>query len=188
MEQWKAIEGFEGLYEVSNYGNVRSLGFDKWHKGKMLKPHLDGKKNYLQICLHKDKKLYRKQIHRLVAETFIPNNKNLPVVNHKNEIKTDNKAENLEWCTVQYNSVYGSARYRNIISRTKNNSRNSEVPVLMLDLNDNIIKEFRSCYDASRYTGLSRTIIRTCCLGNKRNKTAGGFKWKYKKDYESNIQ
>ena len=187
MEHWKEIKGYEGLYMVSNLGNVKSLGSDKWHKGKILNPHLDGKKNYLLVGLHKNGKLFHKQVHRLVAETFISNPNNYPVVNHKDECKTNNNVENLDWCTIKYNSTYGNARFKNVISRTKNKSKNSEKPILMLDLNGNVIREFRSCYDASRFTGLSRTIIRYCCIGNKRNKTAGGYKWKYKESYESNI-
>ena len=193
-EIWKDVQNFEGLYQVSNLGRVRSLDRKKWGgkvfytlKGRILKPKLDGKGNYLQICFHKDGKTYHKQIHQLVAGEFLKNPNNYPCINHKNEIKTDNRAENLEWCSYSYNALYGNARFKNVISRTKNKSKNSEKPILMIDLNGNVIREFRSCYDASRFTGLSRTIIRYCCIGNKRNKTAGGYKWKYKESYESNI-
>lgn len=185
-EKWKSVTGFVGLYEISNFGRIRSLCSDKWHKGKILKPHLDGKGNYLSIILHKNKSTFHKQIHRIVAEEFIPNPHNYPCVNHKDEVKTNNNAMNLEWCTYSYNATYGSARYKNVISRTKNKSKNAERAVLMMDKNNNVLREFRSGYEAQRHTNISRVGIRKCCIGEYRQ--AGGYIWKYKEDYESNIQ
>ena len=95
-EIWKDIEGYEGLYQVSNLGRVKSLGVDKWHKGRVIKPQFDGLKHYLFVQLYKNKKSKRFNIHRLVAKAFIPNPNNLPQVNHKDEVKTNNNARNLE--------------------------------------------------------------------------------------------
>ena len=106
-ELWKDIDGFEGKYAVSNLGNVysyklkRNLKFNKNRSG-----------NYVGVVLFKEGKQYRFQVHRLVAQAFIPNPKNLPQVNHKNEIQNDNRVENLEWCTQQYNSTYNNIHKR----------------------------------------------------------------------------
>lgn len=112
-EIWKDIRGFEGRYQVSNMGQVRSL--DRWSlsehpyiiKGRMLKLSLNKGKGYVRVSLsggHRDYKHY--EVHRLVALHFVPGYKEGLVVNHKNEVKTDNRAENLEWCTYQYNLNY----------------------------------------------------------------------------------
>lgn len=114
MEIWKAIKDYEGLYEVSNLGRIKSL--ERYVKGVyglrfnkecILKPRVDGN-GYLECCLWKNNKQRQLLIHRLVAEAFIPNPDNLPQVNHINEDKTDNRVENLEWCTASYNLRYGS--------------------------------------------------------------------------------
>ena len=110
MEIWKDIKGYEGLYQVSNKGRVKSLGNNKAKKEKILslKPSNDG---YIRVCLCKNGKEKPFYVHRLVAEAFLPNPDNLPVVNHKIddfEHRSDNRVENLEWCTVEYNNNYGS--------------------------------------------------------------------------------
>ena len=111
MEIWKSIKGYEGLYEVSNLGNVRSVDRTvntalnhgtRIVKGKIIKPILTNK-GYFQVCLSKECKLKYASIHRLVAEAFIDNPENLPVVNHKDGNKLNNRVDNLEWCTYQYN-------------------------------------------------------------------------------------
>lgn len=184
-EIWKDVVGYEGLYQVSNIGRVRSLGHDKWHKGRILKPIIDGKGAYFYVGLFKNGKRKGESIHRIVATAFIPNPKNLPCVNHKDENKQNNKAENLEWCDYSYNATYGEARFKNVIQRTKNNSRNRELPVLMKDENGNIIARFRSCFEASRVMGVSRVTIRRCCINrrNGKNHHAGGYCF----EYDSNL-
>jgi hypothetical protein len=193
-EIWKDIEGFEGVYQVSNLGRVRSLGFDRWHKGKILKPSFDSKMNYLFVGLHKNGKTTQRNIHRLVAEAFIQNPNNLPCVNHINEVKTDNRAINLEWCTVEYNSNYGNAKKNMIDSRRKNNNQEEinkkikdtkkrnqsfscEKPVAQYTMNGTFIARYESATDAERKTGISRGGIQRCCIG--RYLQAKGFIWKY---------
>ena len=100
-EIWKNIEGYEGKYQVSNLGRVKSIIGQE----KVLHPkkHRNG---HLQIGLHKDKKRKTMYIHRLVAQAFIPNPDNLPCVNHKDENPNNNNVDNLEWCTQKYNCNY----------------------------------------------------------------------------------
>ncbi len=106
-EIWKDIEGYEGLYQVSNLGDVRSLKYAGGNKVKILKQgNVNG---YKRVSLHKNNKQKNYFVHRLVAMTFIPNPNNLPLVNHKDENKTNNSVDNLEWCTQKYNINYGSA-------------------------------------------------------------------------------
>ena len=107
MEIWKDIEGYEGLYQVSNKGRIKSLNYRRTGKERVLSssPTSSG---YLVVCLYKNKKPKPFLIHRLVAEAFIPNSDNLPEVNHKDENKLNNRVENLEWCDREYNINYGN--------------------------------------------------------------------------------
>lgn len=112
-EVWKPIKGFEGKYEVSNLGRVKSLpkytysrGYPQLRKEKILKPRYVGRKRcYAAVALN-DGHSYK--VHRLVAQTFIPNPDNLPLVNHKDENPYNNRVDNLEWCTNQYNCQYSA--------------------------------------------------------------------------------
>lgn len=104
-EIWKDVPGYEGLYQVSSIGNVRSLNYRGLGKVATLKPAPD-KKGYLHVNLSKDGKNTTCQIHRLVAVAFIPNPDELPVVNHKDWNVANNQVGNLEWCTARYNSQY----------------------------------------------------------------------------------
>lgn len=181
-EIWKDIEGYNGLYQISNLGNVKSV--ERYRKGKnnsavyvpeyLLKGKID-KDGYINVALctgkHKTMKFYR--IHRLVAMAFIPNPNNLPVVNHKNEDKQDNRVENLEWCTVQYNTMYGTGRLRTSMKQGR--------AVEQLDLDGNVIETFYSMCVASKMTGVPQPNIHKVCNGDRR--TAGGYKWRYKDEY-----
>ena len=127
MEEWKNVIGYEGLYEVSSYGRVRSLnryveysnGRICLHKGKVLSP-AKNRYGYLVVVLSCNEKRKTITVHRLVAQAFIPNPDDLLEVNHKDEDKTNNNVTNLEWCTAKYNSNYGN-RTKNIVNtRVKN--------------------------------------------------------------------
>lgn len=111
METWKNIEGYEGLYMVSNYGNVKSLDYRHTGKECILKPGTHGN-GYKQVGLYKNREKKKYHIHRLVAETFIPNLYNYPIINHKDENPSNNCVDNLEWCTHEYNMNYGTVKER----------------------------------------------------------------------------
>ena len=114
-EKWKPIVGYEGLYEVSNMGRVRSLDhvdrLGRVIKGKLRKEQKSSN-GYRQVCLSKNGQHKIALIHRLVASAFIDNPKRLPEVNHIDENKTNNIASNLEWCTRKYNNQYGTKPMR----------------------------------------------------------------------------
>ncbi len=107
MEIWKDIKNYEGIYQVSNYGNVKRLYGKGARYERIIKPNTTNK-NYYFVVLCKNGIRNYCRVHRLVAETFIPNPDNLPCVNHKDENKQNNNVENLEWCTIKYNTNYGS--------------------------------------------------------------------------------
>lgn len=107
VEEWRPVVGYENLYEVSDWGNVRSLNYRCSKKIKTLKPFYFSN-GYCGIKLHKENKVKNYLIHRLVAETFIPNPNNEPCVNHIDENITNNVKWNLEWCSQKYNCNYGS--------------------------------------------------------------------------------
>ena len=126
-EIWKDIKGYEGLYQISNYGEVKSLekkaGFST-RKEKILKQHLD-KDGYVKVYLCKNNKVKFLSVHRLIAEAFIPNPNNFPQINHKDENKQNNKIENLEWCTCKYNINYGTRTKRQ--KETIKNERSNKI-------------------------------------------------------------
>lgn len=165
-EYWKDIKGYEGLYQISNLGRLRN------RLGKIMKPYEKYNK-YLFIRLCKNSIYKNFHIHRLVAEAFIENPYNLPQVNHKDEDKSNNCVDNLEWCTAKYNVNYGTG-----LKRAK--SKISK-PVLQYTLDDIFVAEYPSTREASRSTGLPQSHISDCCrLPNI--KKAYGFKWKFKTD------
>lgn len=112
-EIWRSVVGYEGLYEVSSYGRVRSLdrydGRNHFIKGRIMKQNND-RRNYMSIQLCLNGKIKKYFVHRLVAQTFIPNYDNLPEVNHKDENPGNNNVDNLEWCDRSYNINYGTRK------------------------------------------------------------------------------
>ena len=166
MEHWKAIAGFEGIYEISDQGRVKSL---KYGKEKILKPWNDGW-GYLKINLCKDGHVKMLKIHRLVAEAFVQNPNNLDTVNHKDEVKTNNVASNLEWMSQKDNNNYGTRNKRIAEALSKQ--------VQMFDKSTGeLLATFPSLAEAERVTGIDDGNISQCCLGKL--KSAGGYVWKY---------
>lgn len=167
MERWQPIKEYEGLYEVSDKGRVRSLK-RKTTNGKILKPVLD-KDGYLLVSLSKNNHKAHKRVHRLVAETFIENPNNYPVVNHKDECKQNNNVENLEWCTIQYNTLYNGANYRRALSR--------RVPIIAIKDNQKLF--FNSIMDAATTLGVAHYNISGCLHKAKGRKTLKGYRFEY---------
>lgn len=172
MEQeiWKDIVGFEGLYEVSNYGSVRR------YDTKQLKATTLNRYGYPQVNLYKSGKSHLRRVHRLVAIAFIdnPDPIRFDCINHKDENPCNNNANNLEWCDRTYNDNYGGHNARSAISRSK--------AVMQYTLDGKFVKEWLSGTDASRQLSIPQAAINACCLHKPKYNQAGGFLWKYKDD------
>lgn len=173
MEKIKNIKDFEN-YCVDAFGNIYSLNYKRTGRLKKLKQKKD-KDGYLLVNLCNNKKEYTKKVHRLVAETFIPNYKKLPEVNHKNGIKFDNRVENLEWCTRRGNAIH---MYNTGLCKKRFGKNNASSKIVLQIKDGIIVAEFYSTMDAQRETGVLSSSICRCCCG--KYKHAGGFLWKYK--------
>lgn len=176
-EVWRDIPGYKNLYQISDQGRVRSL---KFGKEKILSPGLN-KNGYYHIALCLNGKIRRFFVHRLVAMTFIFNPENKDCVDHINGVRSDNRLENLRFCTKKENSNFPLARKNN--SDSKLNNPKLLKPVLQIDKNTgDVIKEYSSINEASREANVHNSSISHCCSSNskKKQKTAGGFIWKYK--------
>lgn len=170
MSLWKSVVGYEGLYLVSNDGEVYSLpkvvqgAWVQHRKGKLLKKGKRGRKGQPQyefvILLDSEGRYHHESVHRLVAKAFIPNPDNLPEINHKDENSLNNSVDNLEWCSRQYNIDYSKSK-----------------PIIQYE--DGVpIAEYKSISYAGKLTGISRRAINNVLCG--RSNTAGGYSWKYK--------
>ena len=196
-EIWKDVIGYEGLYQVSNLGRVKRIKHTtkKLFFSERIVNQYVNMNGYMMAPLSKDGKDKHKAVHRLVAQAFIPNPDNLPFVNHKDENPLNNHIDNLEWCTVKYNSNYGNSKTRMIESRksnpnyrqsltqgqiTRNKLRctGSEKPVLQFSLQGDFIREWKSLTTVERECGISRAGITRCCNGVY--KQCKGYLWKFK--------
>lgn len=192
MEVWRDIKGYENIYQVSNLGNVKSLSYNKTGKEQLLKQFKD-KYGYLQVHLCKNKIHKKYLVHRLVALAFLPNPNNFPCINHKDENPSNNKVDNIEWCTYSYNINYGTRNKRMIETRRINNPDNEcykriiqtrrinnslgEKPIIQLTKDGVEIARYSGINEAERQTGISNSNIWSCCNGKQ--KSAGGFIWRY---------
>ena len=164
------LKVLNGLYEISNEGNIRSKNYNKTKNTKPIKPF---GKNYLMIALYKNNKKQYRYIHRLVAESFVANINNYKIVNHINGNKKDNRASNLEWCTCKHNI---REAFRLGLSKNKKgvgNGRSKKVKQFTLD--NKFIREWESMRLAEQHLNIKH--IHECCAGKR--KTAGGYKWQY---------
>ena len=161
-EIWKDIKEYEGIYQVSNMGNVRRK------KDNYIFKINKNSRGYRIITLTKNKKEYNLSVHRLVANTFIPNPDNLPQVNHIDGNKMNNKVDNLEWCTQSYNMIHAFKNKLEIKEGKK---------VIQYDLNMNMIKIWNKIIDAEKHLNISHGKISMVC--NKKRKKAGGYIWRY---------
>ena len=198
-EIWKPIMGYEGLYEVSSLGRVRSLDrIDSNNhplKGVILKPYISNS-GYLLVGLYKQQKRNRKLLHRLVAEAFIPNPDNKPEIDHINTIKIDNtvflnedgsinyEKTNLRWTTRKENINNPLTKAKMQINARKpskgkyGKKHHRSKPIIQYDKEGNFIKEWDCANDVERVLGISNKHIGSVCLGKR--KSCGGYIWKYK--------
>lgn len=160
-EIWKTIPGYDGIYEVSSIGRIRN------RFGKILSQDIRKGTGYKYVVLCVNRKMFHANIHRLVAMAFIPNPFNYPIINHINEIKTDNRVENLEWCSYSYNSKVSS----------KNNKLKKKI--YQKDKDGNIIREFESIHAAAEFITNRRDATHICACLKGRGETFKGFRWEY---------
>ena len=192
IEVWKTVisdcEPYEG-YKVSNLGRMMSLNYRNTGKSELMNPYED-KKGYLQVNLSKNGETKTCFVHRIVAETFIPNPENKPHINHKIEGKKgkkinivifnedgtiDKKRTTIEWCTPKENNDYGTRTER--IAKANTNGKCSK-KVLQFTLDGEFIREWPSTKEIERQLGFDNSAVGRCCLGEQ--KTAYGFCWMYK--------
>ena len=184
-EIWKDIKGYEGLYQISNLGRVKSL--IKFHNTKnnvgyfskehILKPGI--RNEYFMVCLVKNHKKKSISIHRLVAENFIKNPHNKKQVNHIDGNKLNNKADNLEWCTNQENIIHSWVNgLSKVTKRMRTHTKERQKPIIQYDRNMNLIKEWESASIAGEKLGIWQQGIVACL--KRRTKTAGNYIWRYK--------
>lgn len=180
MEIWKDIAGYEGLYQVSNLGNVRSLRYRNRDEVRelFLKPHVRG---YLQVELHKDGKRKMFTVHRLVALAFVDGYEENKQVNHIDENKRNNVSTNLEWVSASQNVLH-SISHRKVVNGElryypKFQARTDKRPVVQMSLDGEIIERWESTIKVKEKLGYSDWSVKQCCRGNRQ--TAYGYKWQY---------
>ena len=175
QEEWKAVVGLEGLYEVSNMGNIRSLRNARCFRGYV--PYYDLHQTYnkhtgyMQTYFKINGKCICRNVHRLVAEAFLPNPNNYPVINHKDRNRTNNNVDNLEWCTQKYNVNYQGAQ----------SSKYKSVCMMKGSIVINTFDSITHAIDYLRSKGLSKAVV--CAISwacNGKRNSAYGYEWRYK--------
>ena len=184
-EIWKDIEGFEGLYQVSNMGRVKSLNYKMTGEERILKP-VKIKNDYLQVTLSKEGKTKTYLLHRIVAKAFCENHMGYKEVNHKDQNKENNCANNLEFCSRKYNVNYGTRTERQA-EKIRGKKQSEEhvrkriekhyKPVFGINKVNGLIAEFSSIMEASRALGINHSAICNCLKG--KSKSCGGYVWYY---------
>lgn len=165
IEEWKDIKGYEGLYQVSNLGRVKSL---KFGKERILKP-IKNTVGYMQVSLCKYGKIKKFTVHNILAEVFIQNPENKPEVNHIDEDKTNNMVSNLEWCTRKENVNHGTRNKRSAVSRGK--------ALKAIDIATGEYNEYCSQSECARQLGVNQSNITQCLKGKRRH--VGGYVFEY---------
>lgn len=202
-EEFRSITGYEGLYEVSNLGNVRSLNYNHTGQTRVMKP-MKNTWGYLQVGLHKEGKMKMCKVHRLVAQAFIENPYNLPEVNHKDEDKTNNSVcvnldgsinfekSNLEWCDHRQNINHGTRTQRSAeaqrgVKRPYVAEALSE-EVVQLTLDYVFVNEWASVNECGR-NGFNISCVSMCCNGKYglQGNVYKGYRWVKAEDYYSSI-
>lgn len=194
-EIWKDIEGWEGLYQVSNLGRVKSLpritqfGNRIKHTGELILSTPIGKRGYKVVVLYKNNKQYTFTLHRLIAKSFIPNPTNLPCIDHINTIRTDNRIDNLRWVSHRQNNNNELTKKHNkeamvkAWSQGKFNARADNITfqcVAQYTLGGELVRQYSSIKEAGEATGICRASISCVCRGTNPNRhTAGGYIWRH---------
>jgi hypothetical protein len=185
-EIWKPIKGYEGIYEVSNLGHVRSLDrkvskLTKYGtmavfniKGRLLKGTTTWHGYQSVNIRHTDGKFYPRLIHRLVAKAFVPGYFDGADVNHIDENKQNNRFDNLEWVTKTENNNHGSHTQKATAHCVEERK-----PIIQMTLNGDFVAKYAHSREAAEKTGIHRWQIRKCCEGAKKYKTAGDYRWRY---------
>ena len=180
VEIWQDVKGFEGFYQVSNLGRIKSLdriiqqhhrnqrNVEHIYKGKILKGNIN-KNGYIIVDLHKKGKIKKFLLHRLIAETFIPKVKGKNIINHKDNNPTNNQVNNLEWCTQSENIKYAY--------EFGNKKAPHQKRIIQFDRNNNFICEWESQTQIERVLGIKQANISKVCLGKRSQ--AGGYLWEY---------
>lgn len=181
MEEFKDIKNYEGLYKISNIGNVLSINYNKSGKEQIMKTTISNS-GYKRVALSNKGNVKIKSIHRLVAEVFIPNPENKPEVNHIDGNKLNNNVNNLEWNTSSENTIHRfkilGHKGSNIGKYSKESNYHKEVN--QYTIQGEFIKTWICAYDIQKELNIWSTSISKCCNNNL--KTAGGFIWKFKLD------
>ena len=189
-EIWRDVVGYEGYYQVSNQGNVRTLprtierrnNTDLSLKGRICSQTLSDK-GYYTVGLCMNNKVKRVYVHKLVAISFIDNPQNLREINHIDENPKNNKVENLEWCTHRYNMNHGTIRER--ITKKLLNREDHSIPVCQYTLDGIFINEYPSMTEAARQNDILESGVSGACCGKR--KTYKGFIWKYAYERRTSI-